>query len=216
MLDESGHRIWEAAVSTWGVAKILLGHADDCPHRFAGQYEDIETGLAYNRHRYFDPEAGQYLCVDPIRLAGGLNSFAYVDDPLVESDPLGLAKVQGPGSCFTPPEGLPRRNQNPQDRTFQTRREALEYALRAYRVPSRGGNQVVNVKKEWGKNPNLLGPKGEPYEVVSVINMEDRRISFHHHASGHVFKDKDNPVPINYEYPHYHGPNGAHYSYLED
>jgi RHS repeat-associated protein len=97
MLDESGRRVWEAALSTWGAAKILLGHAGDCPHRFAGQYEDVETGLAYNRYRYFDPEAGQYLCVDPIRLAGGLNSFAYVDDPLIAVDPLGLAKTNGNG-----------------------------------------------------------------------------------------------------------------------
>jgi RHS repeat-associated protein len=99
MLDESGRRVWEAVLSTWGAAKILLGDASDCPHRFAGQYEDVETGLAYNRYRYFDPETGQYLCIDPLRLAGGLNSFAYVDDPLVEIDPLGLARVNGPGGC---------------------------------------------------------------------------------------------------------------------
>jgi RHS repeat-associated protein len=97
MLDESGRRVWEAVLSTWGARKILLGHASDCPHRFAGQYEDDETGLAYNRYRYFDPETGQYLCVDPIRLAGGLNSFAYVDDPLTAVDPLGLASTEGDG-----------------------------------------------------------------------------------------------------------------------
>jgi RHS repeat-associated protein len=92
MLDEIGRRVWAAEISTWGELRIVLGDAADCPHRFAGQYEDQETGLVYNRYRYFDPAAGQYLCVDPIRLAGGLNSFAYVGDPLVEFDPLGLAK----------------------------------------------------------------------------------------------------------------------------
>lgn len=92
MLDEDGRRVWEAEISTWGELRVALGDAADCPHRFAGQYEDGETGLIYNRFRYFDPGAGQYLCVDPIRLAGGLNSFAYAGDPLAEVDPLGLAK----------------------------------------------------------------------------------------------------------------------------
>lgn len=90
MLDEHGRSVWAAELSTWGELRLGLGEAGDCPHRFAGQYEDVETGLVYNRYRYFDPRAGQYLCVDPIRLAGGLNSFAYVGDPLVSVDPLGL------------------------------------------------------------------------------------------------------------------------------
>lgn len=78
-----------------GASRVTLGDAADCPHRFTGQVEDRETGLYYNRYRYYDPGAGQYLCVDPIRLAGGLNSFAYVGDPLTELDPLGLAKRKG-------------------------------------------------------------------------------------------------------------------------
>ena len=95
MLNETGQRVWEAEVSSWGDVRVLRGDAADCPHRFAGQVEDVETGLYYNRYRYYDPAAGQYLCVDPIRLAGGLNSFAYVGDPLTELDPLGLAKSKG-------------------------------------------------------------------------------------------------------------------------
>ena len=65
--------------------------ADFCPYRLAGQYEDSETGLLYNRHRYFDPETGIYLSQDPIRLLGGKNLYGYVKDPCVQLDPLGLA-----------------------------------------------------------------------------------------------------------------------------
>jgi RHS repeat-associated protein len=97
MLDERGRSVWAAELSTWGELRLTLGEAVDCPHRFAGQYEDVETGLVYNRYRYFDPQAGQYLCVDPIRLAGGLNSFAYVGDPLTAVDPLGLAELDSKG-----------------------------------------------------------------------------------------------------------------------
>jgi RHS repeat-associated protein len=46
------------------------GQAQECPFRYQGQYEDRETGLYYNRFRYYDPEAGQYISQDPIGLLG--------------------------------------------------------------------------------------------------------------------------------------------------
>ena len=54
------------------------------------QYEDVETGLYYNRFRYFDPEVGGYVSQDPIGLAGGLQLYGYVNDPLRWIDPWGL------------------------------------------------------------------------------------------------------------------------------
>jgi RHS repeat-associated protein len=59
--------------------------------RFQGQQEDGETGLFYNRFRYYDPDAGLYLSPDPIGLAGGLRPFGYVPNPTGWIDPLGLA-----------------------------------------------------------------------------------------------------------------------------
>lgn len=38
---------------------------------YQGQSYDGETGLAYNRFRYYDPEQGNYISQDPIGLAGG-------------------------------------------------------------------------------------------------------------------------------------------------
>ncbi|MFY0519810.1 RHS repeat-associated core domain-containing protein [Lysinibacillus sp. UGB7] len=40
------------------------------PFRYQGQYSDEETGLYYNRFRYYSPEQGQYTQPDPIGLAG--------------------------------------------------------------------------------------------------------------------------------------------------
>jgi len=39
------------------------------PFRYQGQYDDIETGLYYNRFRYYDPNLGQYITQGPIGLA---------------------------------------------------------------------------------------------------------------------------------------------------
>ena len=61
------------------------------PFRFQGQYEDIETGLYYNRFRYYSPEMGIYISSDPIGLAGGFNTYAYVKDTNTWVDVLGLS-----------------------------------------------------------------------------------------------------------------------------
>ncbi|EOI5716518.1 RHS repeat-associated core domain-containing protein [Cronobacter turicensis] len=60
------------------------------PLRYQGQYFDGETGLHYNRFRYYDPDAGRFISQDPIGLAGGINLYQYAPNPLVWVDPLGL------------------------------------------------------------------------------------------------------------------------------
>ena len=61
------------------------------PFLFQGQYYDYETGLAYNRFRYYDPELGRYISEDPIRLEGGIAMYAYVEDVNAWVDMLGLS-----------------------------------------------------------------------------------------------------------------------------
>jgi len=50
----------------------------DNPLRFQGQYFDEESGLYYNRHRYYNPDIGRYLTPDTVKLMGGINGHGYV------------------------------------------------------------------------------------------------------------------------------------------
>jgi len=61
--------------------------------RFQGQYFDQETGLHYNRFRYYDPDCGRFVSQDPIGLDGGDNLYQYAPNPIEWIDILGLAKI---------------------------------------------------------------------------------------------------------------------------
>ncbi|MFI6823155.1 DUF6531 domain-containing protein [Micromonospora sp. NPDC050187] len=95
LVEADGALRWWARRDVWG-----RDHGPSAtPLRFPGQYFDAETGLHYNRFRFYDPATARYLSPDPLGLAGGLNPTAYVSDPLTVADPLGLTscKVTQPG-----------------------------------------------------------------------------------------------------------------------
>jgi RHS repeat-associated protein len=92
--DELGQLAWRMLLDLQGVATVDVMETS-CPWRWPGQYHDDECGLYYNRFRYYEPQAGQYLSPDPIGLASSLAVYAYPADPLVSTDPLGLAVCPG-------------------------------------------------------------------------------------------------------------------------
>lgn len=63
--------------------------------RFPGQYYQAETSLNYNYFRDYDPQVGGYIESDPTGLNGGINTYAYVLDPISYVDPTGLAGGMG-------------------------------------------------------------------------------------------------------------------------
>ena len=95
LVGSDGHIRWQAKPDDWGAVREAKGAARQ-PIRFQGQWADAESGLYYNRYRYYDPEQGRYVTQDPIGLAGGENLYAYVGGcPLSDIDPQGLQQAPG-------------------------------------------------------------------------------------------------------------------------
>ncbi len=92
MLDVEGKAAWSTQFDPYGNPIRGKGRLEDCPLRLQGQYFDPESGLHYNRFRYFDPGTGRFLSRDPILLSGGTAPYQYVTDPTVMCDPLGLCE----------------------------------------------------------------------------------------------------------------------------
>ncbi|MEI7265053.1 RHS repeat-associated core domain-containing protein, partial [Pectobacterium carotovorum] len=105
LCSEEGEIRWRGEQGLWGAhreerrpipLRRYLGDAANeevyCELRYQGQLYDAETGLYYNRHRYYDAESGQYLSPDPIGLGGGIRPQGYVHNPLEWVDPLGLTE----------------------------------------------------------------------------------------------------------------------------
>ena len=98
MFDEGGNLRWAASYTTWGVVRSVKAPPEpandktqaiyprggtrgnlalkptpdelayDCPIRFQGQWNDIETDVYYNRYRQYDALSQQYMSTDPIGL----------------------------------------------------------------------------------------------------------------------------------------------------
>ncbi|PKA73054.1 RHS repeat-associated protein [Pseudomonas baetica] len=97
LTDENGDIAWSAQYSAWGEIREQSQASGrqpglSNPIRFQGQYHDHETGLYYNRFRYYDPAVGRFISKDPAGYEGGLNLFVYAPNPLGWIDPLGLAR----------------------------------------------------------------------------------------------------------------------------
>ncbi len=88
--NQYGKIVWKARYQTYG--NVAYKEVDEVENniRFQGQYFDEESGLHYNRHRYYDPGLGQFTTQDPIGLLGGINSYQYAPNPTGWIDPFGL------------------------------------------------------------------------------------------------------------------------------
>ncbi|ELO8587141.1 RHS repeat protein, partial [Escherichia coli] len=94
LISTEGATAWCAEYDEWGNQLN-----EENPHqlqqliRLPGQQYDEESGLYYNRHRYYDPLRGRYITQDPIGLKGGWNFYQYPLNPVINVDPQGLVDI---------------------------------------------------------------------------------------------------------------------------
>jgi RHS repeat-associated protein len=118
--NDTGQTVWSARIDPYGRAEISPDSFIDMPLRFPGHYHDAEIGLHYNRFRYYSPELGRYLQQDPLGIEGGINLYAYVDNPLIDVDIDGLAKSPAPGKC----KNKPPKKKPPKKKTNQKQKSS--------------------------------------------------------------------------------------------
>ena len=152
LTDHEGRIAWSAQYKAWGEAKQVISEAGRKagfrnPIRFQGQYFDDETGLHYNRYRYYDPVSGRFVSTDPIKLEGGFNTHLYASNPIEWTDPLGLS---------------PKKNnvQTPSTPACRNRRQALNSAKDLAGIPR---SQQAAGQWQVGNDPRRRGSKNYVY-----------------------------------------------------
>lgn len=121
LTNQQGEIVWRAQHKAWGETQEQRSDwaqhkGIQNPLRFQGQYHDHETGLHYNRYRYYDPLVGRFISKDPIGYAGGLNLYVYAPNPVFWIDPFGLSAV------------CKRCLPNCTDDTYRVRKDEVEMA----------------------------------------------------------------------------------------
>ena len=84
--DATKATVWQATYTPWGEPQSISGTLA-LDMRFPGQLFQIETGLAYNWHRHYDPVTGRYTQPDPLKFVDGPSIYAYAGaSPFVKVD----------------------------------------------------------------------------------------------------------------------------------
>jgi len=144
-------------------ASISAGVAN--PYYFAGREFDQETGLYFNRARYYDPGTGRFTGLDPIRYGGGdSNFYRYVlNNPLKGIDPMGTTIWDITGDARTSniqaDPYYQSLNSNPNTLVILTSGPTPDQAYGA----TIGARGLISVTI----NPDLNGPSSEFYNTVT-------------------------------------------------
>ncbi|WP_348549784.1 RHS repeat-associated core domain-containing protein [Psychrobacter sp. KFRI-CH2-11] len=212
LTNEKGEVIWLADYEAWGntaklvwneqvIGQIQVSQNELQPIRFQGQHFDEETGLHYNRFRYYDPDVGMFTTRDPIGLMGGGNVFQYALNPTGWVDPLGLvtreAAIKSLANDSTVQPKIParaRHGRNPSrpeeysaqqinERWSDMYQKDIARHIRAGRMPScpsSAPNVCTSCNigsggwKKYGGNPNAFHCGFDGYLENRVPNKRNR------------------------------------------
>jgi len=189
LLTEEGTIVWKGKQQLWGREEGTNNEdAPSCRLRFPGQYEDEESGLFYNRYRYYDGECGQYVSPDPIGLAGGVNPYGYVHNPQSWIDPLGLAGGDCCKNKKTTYEGA-------------SRSDALRQAKRDAGVPmTQHPKSITRPDLLDGDGNKILNSSGQPIKTrqYEFTNDKGESVLIQEHSLGH-----EKATPGHVKEPHF-------------
>lgn len=105
--DSGGTIVWRVTNSAFDRFASPVDAIGGMNIGLPGQYLDVESGLWYNWHRYYDSQIGRYLQSDPIGLAAGFNTYVYAGgNPVFFVDPDGLCSCTGNGAEIQASVGL--------------------------------------------------------------------------------------------------------------
>ena len=179
--DEHGTLVWQADYDIYGNLLNLKGNRGFVPFRQLGQYEDEETGLYYNRFRYYDPNTGGYISQDPIGLAGeNPTLYGYVYDCNKEEDIFGLSQTYWLEKALTN-AGRPLQPGQTAHHIVQLNNPS-KYAQLSRELLDRNGlhpNIAANGARLWGTHPKQVTLPNHPGKV-SAMNMGN------YHAGAHI------------------------------
>jgi len=154
--------VWSSTFKTYGALAVAHVNEVDNPLRFQGQYHDEETGLHYNRHRYYDPNCGQFTTQDPIGLLGGMNAYQYAPNPMTWVDPWGLSGKEGCSlQLYWPP-----------NRGF-ARAPVSQTLPEGYEISRYGG--FVDESGKFRDYGTFVAPKDVPYPMRALPPGTDNR-----------------------------------------
>ena len=165
----------------------IVGERSFISFRYQGQYEDTETGLYYNRFRYYSPDSGTYISQDPIGLEGGMpNLYSYVKNSNTELDIFGLAPW--------PYGGFNQWFDNASIKDILSNKSSVESALRGD-----GGMHELFPVSQAAKAKEL----GFTAQELKQMTVETDRITF-----TDVTNSKGKPVP---DGTHHNSSAGRHF-----
>ncbi|MFY0731051.1 RHS repeat-associated core domain-containing protein, partial [Pseudomonas sp. NFX15] len=213
LTNHDGQRVWSARYSAYGKLREVShggGEPLEQPLRFQGQYCDAESGLHYNRHRYYHPDLGRYLTPDPVKLAGGLNPYQYTRNPTGWVDPLGLSG-NCPGAnksgCSAPDDiSGAKVNEGEPSVPDVSRRGAFRQAKADAGIPrsqqpdiqvddySGRASQVGYVDMTDKNGKSILNNQGVPIRTrhYQFTREDGFTLVLQDHAAGHKFNAKNN------------------------
>ena len=189
LTDQQGEVVWLADYEAWGntakivykevqLQNIVVSAEELQPIRFQGQSFDTETGLHYNRFRYFDPDLGMFTTRDPIGLLGGSNVFQYAPNPTGWIDPFGLSCVKNKKTSYN----------------TSSRRDALRQAKRDAGIPNSQQPKVHKVELKDakggkdGKGGTVYDKNHNPVQTrnYTYTNRKGETIIIQEHNRGHT------------------------------